>query len=309
MATATEKMLSHRKKRSGILVPLLEDLFTKPVDIENVNDVAWIQRLAMKTLDREAERKLDSVYGPSSLSSCLRQVYLAKNHKAMGLRRQVSTKIEPNYYFNTGNWLHLKWQFALHKLDQKLPDDVFKLVGTEYRVTSKRKDHAGTLDALVVIYGEHIVVDVKGVNVRTFNNAVNGEASLQYKIQISDYAMLFNVDKKYRFPKVERGIILYENKGGPTNGNPLALHEVVVNASDHIPEIKFRLGKLRQHEKEGTIPKPECKSIRETQFTGCPFRAFCKDEVRQAASDSDTDKRSIAVPEKRRSSRARRDKH
>jgi hypothetical protein len=308
MPTATEKLLSHRKKRSGILVPLLEDLFTKWVGVENIYDAAWVHKILNKTLKREEERSMDRVYGPSSLASCLRQVHLAKNHEQLGIKRQMATKIEPNFYFTTGNFLHLKWQFALYKLDQKLPDDVFKLVGTEYRVTSKHKDHAGTLDALVVIDGEYFVVDIKGVNTRSFMNAVNGTVPLDYKIQISDYAMLMNVDKTYRFPKIKRGIILYENKGGPSGGHPLALHEVVVNAEDHLPEIKFRLERLREHDKEGTIPEPECKSIRETQFLGCPFRAFCKAEVRQIANDSDSNERGIAVPERRRANRSRRNK-
>jgi hypothetical protein len=307
LATATEKLLSHRKKRKGVLVPLLEDLFTRPVGIENIHDAAWIHTLMRKTLKREEERSLNRVYGPSSLASCLRQVHLAKNHEELGIKRRVATKIEPNYYFNTGNWLHLKWQFALYKLNQKLPDEIFKLVGVEYRVESKHKDHAGTLDAIVVIRGEYYIVDVKGVNVRAFNNAVNGEVPLQYKIQISDYAMLMNVDKRYRFPKIERGIILYENKGGPTGGNPLALHEVLVDPNDHLPEIKFRLERLRQHEKEGTIPEPECQSIRETQFLQCPFRAFCKTEILQASSgNSNSAKHSVAVPERRRANRSRR---
>lgn len=309
MATATEKLLSHRKKRKGVLVPLLEDLFTRPVEIENMYDAAWVHSLMRKTLKREEERSLNRVYGPSNLASCLRQVHLAKNHEELGIKRQTPTSIQPNFYFNTGNWLHLKWQFALYKLDKKLPDEIFKLVGVEYRVESKHKDHGGTLDAMVVISGEYYIVDVKGVNVRAFNNAVNGDVPLQYKIQISDYAMLMNVDKRYRFPKIKHGIILYENKGGPTGGNPLALHEVLVDPNEHLPEIKFRLERLRKHDKEGTIPEPECQSIRETQFLSCPFRKFCKEEVRQKADNSDTTKYSLAVPERRRATRSRRNKH
>jgi hypothetical protein len=289
-------------------VPLLEDLLTRPVEIRHINDAAWLHTLMRKQLEREKTRGLDKVFSPSSLASCLRQVHLAKNYDKLGIKRQIPMKMEPNFYFLTGNWLHLKWQFALYKLDQKLPDEIFKLVGVEYRVQSKHKDHAGTLDALVVVKGVYYVVDFKGVNVRAFNDAVNGNASLQYKIQISDYAMLMNVDKTYKFPKIEAGIIIYENKGGPTNSSPIALHEVLVDPADHLPEIQFRLETLRKHEKGNTIPPPECTSIRETQFQSCPFRNYCKEEVRQIANSSDTTKRSVAVPEGRRANRTRRNK-
>ena len=308
MPTATEKILSHRNKRKGVLVPLLEDLFTRPVEIQNMMDAAWLHTLMRKQLDREQARMEDKVFSPSSLANCLRQVHLAKNYDKLGIKKQIPMRVEPNFYFLTGNWLHLKWQFALYKLDQRMPDEIFKLIGVEYRVHSKHKDHAGTLDALCVIKGEYYIVDFKGVNVRTFNSAVNGDVSLQHKIQISDYAMLMNVDKRYRFPKIERGIILYENKGGPTTGNPIALHEVVVDPADHLPEIKFRLESLRKHEKGNTIPPPECQSIRETQFLGCPFRKFCKAEVQKIANGSDPAKRSVAVPERRRTNRSRRNK-
>lgn len=308
MATATEKLLSHRNKRSGLLVPLLEDLLTRPVEIDNLYDAAWLHTLMRKQHEREQDRMLDKVFSPSSLASCMRQVHLAKNYDKLGVKRQIPMKMEPNFYFLTGNWLHLKWQFALYKLDQKLPDEDFKLVGTEYRVQSKHKDHAGTLDALVVIKGKYYVVDIKGVNVRTFKQAVSGDVSLQYKIQISDYAMLMNVDKKYRFPKIEAGIILYENKGGPGNGFPIALHEVLVDPAEHLPEIKFRLESLRKHEKDWIIPAPECTSIGQTQFQSCPFRKFCKAEVQEISDGSDPTERSVAVPERRRANRSRRNK-
>ena len=289
-------------------MPLLEDLFTKPVEIQHLQDLAWLQTLMRKQLDREEVRTRDKVFSPSSLASCLRQVYLSKNYSKAGVKKQIPVRVEPHFYFLTGNWLHLKWQFALYKLNQKHPDEIFKLVGTEYRVASKHGDHAGTLDALCVIHGEYYVVDIKGVNVRTFKQAVSGDVSLQYKIQISDYAMLMNVDKTYKFPKIERGIILYENKGGPSNGYPIALHEVLVDPADYLPEIQLRLESLRDHEKRNTIPAPECTSIGQAQFQACPFRKFCKAEVQKIANGGDPSERRVAVPERRRANRSRRNK-
>jgi PD-(D/E)XK nuclease superfamily len=302
--TATEKLLSHRNKRSGVLVPLLEDLFTRPVEIENLKDAAWLHRLMQEQLHREEIRSLDKVFSPSSLANCLRQVHLAKNYDKLGIKRQIPVRVEPNFYFLTGNWLHMKWQYALYKLNQRISDEIFKLVGVEYRVASKHKDHAGTIDAIVAVHDKYYIVDIKGVNVRTFNDAVNGNASLQYKIQISDYAMLANVDRTLKLPKIEAGILLYENKGGPSNGHPIALHEVLVDPIEHLPEIKYRLESLRKHEKAHTIPAPECTSIRETQFLSCPFRNYCKEEVRQKSNSSDSAKRSIAVPKRRRTNRS-----
>jgi hypothetical protein len=308
MATTIEKQLSHRNRRSGVLVPLLEDLLTKPLEIENNLDAAFIYDLTLKQIEREKRRSLKESYSPSSLATCLRQVHLVRYWEELGIIFRRPIKIEPNFYFLTGDWLHMKWQFALYKLNQRLPNSRFQLYGVEIPVQSKHGDHAGTIDALFTVNEVPYVGDFKGVNVRTFGSAEVGDVDMKYRIQLADYQMLANVDKSVKFPKVEKGLLIFENKGGPTPRRPIALCEVEVPMKDHLPEIKFRIGELRKHEEEGSIPDPECISTKSIQFTECPFRDFCEKEIKRNESRN-AKRHSVAVPAKRRTDRSRRDKH
>src|SRR5215831_4845937 len=104
-ATQTEIRLSQRRKRKGVLVPLLEDLLQKPLEIEDTRDANFIHSLVIKQIERERRRSLNGMYGPSSLASCLRQVYLAKNFKRLGIKKLAHLRIEPHFYFLTGDWL------------------------------------------------------------------------------------------------------------------------------------------------------------------------------------------------------------
>ena len=304
MPTQAEKILSHQKRRNGLLVPILEDYLMKPLNVDDSDDAAVVRNLMLKQKWKDEARKEKKVYSPSSLSSCLRQVYFSRNYKDLDIKRKKSTRMEVNYYFLTGNFTHMKWQYALYKMnkDPEVSHEIFQLWGLEIPVVSKHGDHGGTLDALCFIYGKPYVLDFKGVNVRTFGQACMGEVEMKYKIQISDYAMLVNASKEIKIPKIEDALIIYENKGGPDSKHPIALHEVSVKVKDYLPEIKFRLGRLREHEKDGTIPSPECESVGEIQFQGCPFRGECRAEVKkvQASNSRNTKKHSVSVPKKRR---------
>lgn len=297
--TTTERLIS-RGRKGQLLVPLIEERLRYPLEIDDDIDVAFITELLRKQYEREHERKTEKKYSPSQLASCLRSVYLNRNYKGPRVKQ---TRIEPNFYFLTGDWLHVKWQFVFHKMDREGVEG-FKLIDCEIPVRSKRQDHGGTLDVMVEINNEPLIVDVKGLNVRAFQKAVMGEVDLQYRIQLADYIILCNSDKTISYPRVDKGIILVENKGGPDNNHPVALTEVLVDPNDHKVEIRWRLEELRKHEKEQTIPEPSCQTINGLQFQGCPFRAFCRNEVKQIqknAKGSDTDEPKRA----RRSTRKR----
>lgn len=305
--TQTEILLSHKRKRKGILVPLLEDLMQNHLEIETSRDAEFIRSLAIKQIERERRRKLNGMYGPSSLASCLRQVYLSRNYKRLRIKRLKQLRVEPNFYFLTGDWLHMKWQYACFKLNDMLTDDEFFLWGTEVPVTSKRKDHGGTIDVLARIDGEYCIVDFKGWNVRSFRQAVDGNVPLSTKIQISDYVMLANVDRTLSIPKIQRGLLVIENKGGPDKDHPIALTEIEIDAKEYLPEIKARMEMLRQHEEKDSIPEPECQSTKTIQFQGCPFHKFCREEVK-AIESSNTERREPEILKARRSTRSRRDR-
>jgi hypothetical protein len=301
----------HRKKRKGDLVPLLEDLFQHPVEISSQEDIYWLAGVLATMVARNTAREEAPLFSPSQLSECLRYVYLLKNYKELDISKLSLTRIEPNFYFFNGNFLHLKWQFALHKLDQKLPDEIFKLHGVEVPVVSKRKDHGGTVDALCSIYSEPVIVDFKGLNVRTFTNITHGTIPSSYLLQIPDYGMLYN-SQRNGTEKIARGLLLTENKGGPDPKHPIALHETVIPIELYLPSVRTRLRKLRKHESDNTIPQPECTSTQTIQFQSCPFRGYCRPEVkaiqreRAEADRRNAEKLKIARPSRSRTGSSRR---
>ncbi len=332
MPTRLEQQIisTRRTKRKGqILVPMLHELLKRKVEIETEEDAEFIHTLMQLGVMREKQRQEgyennQMVFSPSSLASCLRKVYLSKKHQDLGLERVELPNVNAHSYFFTGDWIHLKWQFALYKLNQLMPKD-FMLLELELPVMSKHGDHGGTIDALALIYGEPFLIDVKGLNVRGFQNVDFGTLQDEYRIQLADYIMLFNAQRGWpiaeswkkvlgleKFPKIERGIILAENKGGPDSGHPAGITERIVNADENIPEVRLRLGELRRHEEANTIPQIECTNTRTIQFQGCPFANFCKKEVtayeRAHASRKDSAEFRVATPTGNNRSRRTRSK-
>jgi hypothetical protein len=311
-ASQIQKLIRHKQTRKGVLVPLLEDLLQHSVEIESDEDVEWITALLKRMVERQDARTNRPVFSPSQLSECLRYVYLLKHHKEHGITKSRQVRIEPNFYFFNGNFLHLKWQFALYKLDKALPDEVFKLIGVEVPILSKRKDHGGTVDALVLIYGELYIVDFKGLNVRTFGEITRGTIPGQYLVQLADYGMLYNSQKNGgKIAQISKGLLVSENKGGPDPRHPIALHETEIEIATHLPEVRSRLEVLREHGEANSIPEPECVSTQTLQFLGCPFRKLCKEEVREIArrrreaESKNTAGLSVARPQRSRTRRAR----
>lgn len=320
--TQLEKMLIQQSNQSGgVLTPLLNELMKRPLKIESQDDAEFLFHLAMRQVEREKTRKSgNTVFSPSALAECLRKVYLQKNWKELGFERVVIPAIEPNGYFLEGDFKHLKWQFAMYRLAQvcdgfdMIEDDLpwQKAHGFELPILSKRGDHGGTIDALPILLEEPLVIDVKGVNVRTFQKAVRGNDPHNYVIQAGDYGMLLNSRTRHvKLPrKIKRVILLYENKGGPDMNHPLALHETVLKLSEIVPEVRARLEVLREHEAKEEIPEPECTSTKTIQFQGCPFAGFCKVEVKRIekrnskSKSRNTGKLRVAKP--KRSDRPRR---
>lgn len=327
------EIIAKRKQdeKGHILVPMLHALLNSGlVGIDTPEDAAFLYELNMQGIERERLRREgyennEMVFSPSSLAKCLRKVYLSKKHQDMGLVRAEEFGLNAQSYFFTGDWIHLKWQFAFYKLNQLFGKD-FILIDVEVGVMSKHGDHGGTVDAIAVIYGEPVVIDVKGLNVRGFQRVSSGDVQDEYRIQVADYIMLLNsqrdgwpVDENWleimgwdSWPKIKRGIILAESKGGPDTSHPAGLTEHIVSADENMPEVRFRLAELRKHEQADTVPAPECESTRTIQFQGCPFRDFCKKEVsaieRAKAASKNTAEFRLASPQRRNRSRRTRSK-
>lgn len=322
MPSHVEKAIKHTRRRKGILVPLIEDFLRKPVNIEGDDDVEFLTELFEKMAEREDRRRTpeSKVFSPSSLASCLRQVYLQKHHESLGIPASLKPRIEPNYYFLTGNFTHIKWQFLLYKMHVTLPDDVFQLIGVEVPILSKRKDHGGTIDVLAAIHGKLYPIDFKGLNVRTFGEITRGVLPTEYSVQVADYMVLLNSSKEIRSldlifgdqgPVFDKALIIAENKGGPTASHPAALVESVVEITEWRRVIQRRLGVLREHEQSNSIPDPECTSTKTLQFQGCPFARYCREEVkeieqRRSADTGDSKDYRVAIPAGKRNRRASR---
>jgi hypothetical protein len=307
LKTKTEKLLSHKRKRKGILVPLLEDLLMEPLEVQTPGDANWLDDLIRAGMEREYRRLSEPVYSPSALSTCLRRVYLTRHHSELSVKTKPLSP-SAHYYFTTGNWVHVKWQFALYKLHQKR---WLELVAVEKPVLSKRKDHGGTPDAVVQIAGRNLLIDFKGLNVRDFGKIVRGDVPPEYALQLSDYAMLINSSREWDIA-IDGALLVVESKGGPDSSHPIALHEVEIPIEKHLAEVRYRLQTLREHEEKNTIPPPECTSLGSFQYTSCPFQAYCKVEVKtiqiRNSKSSDSDRLKVSVPEKRRSNRTGRNK-
>lgn len=314
MPTRVETVIRRKRKTErGILVPMIEDFMERPVEIEGPEDVNFLTNLVMKISRREYARKNDlSVFSPSMLGSCLRHVYLKRHGERLGIIRQVPVLAEPNYYFLTGNFLHLKWQFALYKMEKRINDPkVFRVYDFELPVLSKRKDHGGTMDALAFIREEPFILDFKGLNVGRAQKIMRGEIPGEYAIQLADYMILWNAQRKLQF-RVERSLLLVENKGGPDPKHPLALSESEIKLKDYKTMVNARLEVLRAHEEKDDIPRAECVSTGQFQFQSCPYSGYCHKEVeiiqrrRKALDDQHAAKASVAVARPSGNSRSRR---
>jgi hypothetical protein len=309
--TLVEQNIRHKRHRSGILVPFIEDRLKRPIRIETSKDIKFMKQLWEKNMLREEDRVSERMYSPSALAECLRKVYLTKNFEAEGIPRVFPPKIQPNYYFLTGEFIHLKWQFALYKMAQEFPEIELAsdpIDSFEVRVVSKRGDHGGTADAIPCIMGKHYVVDYKGLNVRTFSKISIGEVPDSYRIQIADYMILLNSERPRRF-QVEDALLVAESKGGPDTHHPAALCEARISLTENKAEVRGRLEILREHEKENTIPEPECITTKGVQFQGCPFQGYCKEEVkeieRRKSKGGNSNGYKVSVPKRRRANSSR----
>jgi len=312
MASQTEKRLQQLSKRSGVLVPLIED-YHRAFGRHHwdSDDIEWLHYLMERISRRENERNTEAVYSPSGLGGCLRQSFFAKNFKELGIPRKFLKKVETHFYFENGTWVHLKLQVMIYKLSKM---GLLTLHGTEIPVQGKHKDNKGTLDVCFErdrVYG----VDIKGWNTHWFMMLAKGDTPASAEIQLANYIMMANSGKN-DLPRIDAGLILAENKAGPVQGFPAAVAEAEIPLRPVMSIVRDRLAELRRHEEEGSYPKAECTSTKDRDFKECPFRATCKEEVeraeRQAARKSprrNSAKFKVAVPAPRRSDRSRRNRN
>lgn len=302
ITTATEKRIIEKRKSKGILVPILEQMLERPLEIEDQEDIAFMLHL----MRERAKPREKGVFSPSMLSSCMRKSYFAKTNQ----KRRWAKSPRTNAFFLDGNFRHLKWQFALWKAGRA---GLLTLLGVEVRVYHPSGDYAGTIDAVVEIDDEIFIVDFKGMNANDFQLLEMNGANFQHRVQIVGYAIIANVDEKARDgdKEVTRCLLVGENKAGPTQkGSPIALHEDVVEVSRHRREVKTRIAQLRKAVADEEIPEPACTSTRTKIFQECPFAWYCREEVLavqrklESSKRSDASKRQVKTSARARTDRA-----
>lgn len=273
-----------RTKKSGVLVPLIMKFMSEnSVEIETDLDVAFMTELMRLTMKREEMRRDGPRYfSPSSLGEpCVRKAYLSR-HAVKIPGAPSSYGLLPHFYFLTGNFLHLKWQFVLHKMERWIGNStIFQVHGYEIPITSKRGDHRGTVDVVASIYQEPYVLDFKGLNQFSAKKIGYGNIPLQYRIQVADYLILWNSQRQVPF-RVKKGLLMVEDKTGGDN----FLQEAIVSLDRDGKRARRRLEELREWEQKGQIPPPLCKSLKDKNFTGCQFRGICHDEVEAKGKES-----------------------
>lgn len=297
MATTTEKRIAQRRKARGILVPILEDLLERMVEVEDEDDIGFMNDLMRSRMVPRQK----GVFSPSMLSSCLRQAYFVKTNQ----EKRPALSPSSNGYFLDGDFRHYKWQFALWKAHRA---GLLELLGVELRVFNDAGDFVGTIDAIVRIAGKVYIVDFKGMNVRSFQKFVNEGITWGHGLQITGYGMIYKNG-------IAGGLLVGESKAGPLqNGSPIALHEQFVPITQFKAKVKKRLATLRKAVDNEEVPAPACVSTRHKEFQECPFSYYCRKEVlavqreRERAARSNPERRKVAVPGRARDDRARGDR-
>jgi hypothetical protein len=266
------------KDPKGILVPLVQNFLTNSsCSIDSAEDVKFLAALTTLMAAREEARQEEGLgyYSPSSLGEhCLRKAYLQR-HAERNPHGQSPHGMMAHYYFLTGNFIHIKWQFALYKLEKYIGNSaIFYVFGHEVPVSSKHGDHRGTIDNIVFIRDEPFVLDWKGLNYFSAKKVALGNIPITYRTQVVDYLVLWNSQKVKPF-RIERALLMVEDKAGGEN----FLQEAAISLKDDGSRARRRLQKLREHEAKGQMPPPSCMSLKDRDFQGCQFRTICWSEV------------------------------
>lgn len=290
MSTPTEQLIKQLKrstKSKAILVPLIEDFCSNPVNIDDQKDIAFLNEL----MQARARKRKKGIYSPSMLASCVRQVYFIKT----GKKQKPAKRIENSSYFLNGDFMHFKWQFVMWKMHRA---GIIELIGSEIYVENDKTDYGGTIDSIVYIPKKDFLctVDWKSMNGNSFMNSIDKGPGMRYALQSVGYGDLANnVSKQLELPKkIETVLIIGENKNGPVvnrqSPSPMGLHEWRFELEQYRPLIAERLKRLRAHERRKEVPEPECVSTHRFMFKGCPFSYFCLDEVKQIEQQRKADK-------------------
>jgi hypothetical protein len=285
--TPTERRIIGKRRTlqtGAVLIPILEELLEKPVEIEDEEDFRFMDML----IRARAVPRAGGVFSPSALGDCTRKAYFMKK----GEKRLAVNSPQTHGYFLHGNFIHLKWQFALWKADRLEKITLVSVPGEgaldfwgdgtrpAVEVRAVDGDFGGTIDAIVIVNHKRYIVDFKGINLIDFQRTVKRGVKIEYRRQIVGYGM---IAQEVLGIDLAGCLLVSECKAGPTGGrgNPIALHETFVPIEDYRGDVVRRLRTLRWFDAKEELPPPECVSTIHMGFQECPFNQRCREEVRQ----------------------------
>jgi hypothetical protein len=195
---------------------------------------------------------------PSSLSGCEREAVF----KFVGVkgRRRLDPDLELIY--DAGTWIGHKWQATFKDMEAVLGKAKFEVVGIEVPIVLKRLFIAGTLDVIVRVYGELMVIEIKSINDRGFDYITNNGALPHNRRQLITYM---------RSKGARTGVLWYENKN-----NQRTQAFVLRDKEAEWPLIKSWSQSVISHMERRTLPAkhPECKRGN-IFYEKCPFAGLC----------------------------------
>lgn len=140
-------------------------------------------------------------FSPSSIGGCMRRAAFV--FVGMSGQRRIDPDLE--MIFEDGKWRHHRYQAMFLDMQSVLGRKAFKVHSIEETVAIPSLHVSGSLDALVEIEKQKIVVDFKGANEWSWKYIHdNQRPKEEHRWQLMTYM---------RARKIKRGVLLYENKG------------------------------------------------------------------------------------------------
>lgn len=210
------------------------------------------------------EREHESRYGlhasaimASDNEFCYREQVLSLFYK-MGQGQQHPIKLLK--IFSQGNAMHEKWYnlFRLAKID----------VAIERALFMEKYDLCFTIDALLMVFGEEVICDIKSQNSFAFKKA-KGHPSGEKQVNFYLWALSVYTGVPHR-----KGFVLVDSKDD---------QEVrivpVVYSNEKVKPFIFRLKEIQEFKnvflETGELPGRKCKECDEKKANSCNMRDAC----------------------------------
>lgn len=217
------------------------------------------QRYKEEDLDLNPRLRPPGRFSPSNLGGCEREAA----YRFVGARSKKMFDPDLQLIFDDGEWRHLKWQATFRDMEKVLGPKRFKVIAIEQRVQYKDLFIEGSLDAILRIIGELIVVDIKGISEQGFQFVMrNNKPIAKHVLQLISYM---------RARKIRRGLIWYENKN-----NQYTLAFIIEFNNEDWAEVQAWTESVISFLEKKKLPPahPDCR--RGTiGFQKCPYADLC----------------------------------